>query len=66
MRVGRQKPTAVLAGSIFEVGGRGGFTAAAMRLPQLDLQLAAPPYSNGCYEHIKTPTTPTTKIRSKF
>ncbi|KRX37687.1 hypothetical protein T05_542 [Trichinella murrelli] len=49
MRVGRQKPTAVLAGGIFELGGRGGFTAAALRLPQLDLQLATPPCSNGCY-----------------
>ncbi|KRX33059.1 Retrovirus-related Pol polyprotein from transposon gypsy [Trichinella murrelli] len=34
-------------------GGRGGFTAAALRLPQLDLQLAAPPYSNGCHTLFK-------------
>ncbi|KRZ73050.1 hypothetical protein T10_11125 [Trichinella papuae] len=33
----------------FELGGRGGFIAAVRRLPQLDLQLATPPYSNGCY-----------------
>ncbi|KRY67670.1 hypothetical protein T4A_11112 [Trichinella pseudospiralis] len=30
----------------FELGGRGGFIAAVRRLPQLDLQLATPPYSN--------------------
>ncbi|KRY20750.1 hypothetical protein T12_3499 [Trichinella patagoniensis] len=46
---GPSKPTAVLAGGIFELGGRGGFTAAALRLPQLELQLATPPCSNGCY-----------------
>ncbi|KRY42737.1 hypothetical protein T01_6645 [Trichinella spiralis] len=28
---------------------RWGFIAAVRRLPQLDLQLATPPYSNGCY-----------------
>ncbi|KRY07175.1 hypothetical protein T12_5611 [Trichinella patagoniensis] len=50
MRVGRQKPTAVLAGGIFELGGKGGFIAAVRRLPQLDLQLATPPSSNGCYK----------------
>ncbi|KRX70745.1 hypothetical protein T06_9674 [Trichinella sp. T6] len=33
----------------FELGGKGGFIAAVRRLPQLDLQLATPPYSNGCY-----------------
>ncbi|KRX18291.1 hypothetical protein T07_7774 [Trichinella nelsoni] len=52
MRICRQKPTAVLAGGIFELVGLGGFTAAALRLPQLDLQLATPPYSNGCYSPI--------------
>ncbi|KRY83422.1 hypothetical protein T4D_17179 [Trichinella pseudospiralis] len=31
----------------FELGGRGGFIAAVRRLPQLDLQLATPPNSEG-------------------
>ncbi|KRY45297.1 hypothetical protein T03_9786 [Trichinella britovi] len=52
MQVGHQKPAAVLAGGIFELVGRGGFIAAVQRLPQLDLQLATPPYSNGCYTFI--------------
>ncbi|KRZ84542.1 hypothetical protein T08_9305 [Trichinella sp. T8] len=38
MRVCRQKPPAVLAGGVFELGGMGGFIAAAPRLPQPDLQ----------------------------
>ncbi|KRY71598.1 hypothetical protein T4A_11587 [Trichinella pseudospiralis] len=37
----------------FELGGRGGFIAAVRRLPQLDLQLATPPYSNGCYTTLR-------------
>ncbi|KRZ41727.1 hypothetical protein T4C_38 [Trichinella pseudospiralis] len=28
----------------FDLGGRGGFIAAVRRMPQLDLQLATPPY----------------------
>ncbi|KRX33013.1 hypothetical protein T05_2835, partial [Trichinella murrelli] len=38
MRVCRQKPPAVLAGGVFELGGMGGFTAAAPRLPRPDVQ----------------------------
>ncbi|KRY07689.1 hypothetical protein T12_5207 [Trichinella patagoniensis] len=34
----------------FELGRKGGFIAAVRRLPQLDLQLATPPSSNGCYK----------------
>ncbi|KRY91122.1 hypothetical protein T11_18344 [Trichinella zimbabwensis] len=34
----RQKPPAVLAGGVFELGGMGGFIAAALRLPQPDRQ----------------------------
>ncbi|KRX23298.1 hypothetical protein T07_482 [Trichinella nelsoni] len=37
----------------FELGGRGGFIAAIRRLPQLDLQLATPPYSNGIVPGLK-------------
>ncbi|KRX35134.1 Major sperm protein isoform beta [Trichinella murrelli] len=38
----------------FELGGKGGFIAAVRRLPQLDLQLATPPSSNGCYNAMKS------------
>ncbi|KRY54710.1 hypothetical protein T03_322 [Trichinella britovi] len=38
MRVGRQKPPAVAAGGVFLLGGMGGSIAAALRLPQPDLQ----------------------------
>ncbi|KRX60507.1 hypothetical protein T09_11050 [Trichinella sp. T9] len=50
--VARSRPRFSSAVS-FELGGKGGFIAAVRRLPQLDLQLAAPPYSNGCYSTIK-------------
>ncbi|KRZ93416.1 hypothetical protein T08_11803 [Trichinella sp. T8] len=46
--VARSRPRFSSAVS-FELGGKGGFIAAVRRLPQLDLQLATPPYSNGCY-----------------
>ncbi|KRX22957.1 hypothetical protein T07_575 [Trichinella nelsoni] len=34
----RQKPPAVLAGGVFELGRMGGFIATALRLPRPDLQ----------------------------
>ncbi|KRX44664.1 hypothetical protein T05_3117 [Trichinella murrelli] len=43
--VARSRPRFSSAVS-FELGGKGGFIAAVRRLPQLDLQLATPPYSN--------------------
>ncbi|KRZ48940.1 hypothetical protein T02_9660 [Trichinella nativa] len=46
--VARSRPRFSSAVS-FELGGKGEFIAAVRRLPQLDLQLATPPYSNGCY-----------------
>ncbi|KRZ53677.1 hypothetical protein T02_663 [Trichinella nativa] len=46
--VARSRPRFSSAVS-FELGGKEEFIAALRRLPQLDLQLATPPYSNGCY-----------------
>ncbi|KRX81522.1 hypothetical protein T06_8989 [Trichinella sp. T6] len=37
----------------FELGGKEEFIAALRRLPQLDLQLATPPYSNGALSSVR-------------
>ncbi|KRY45296.1 hypothetical protein T03_17003 [Trichinella britovi] len=51
--VARSRPRFSSAVS-FELGGKGGFIAAVRRLPQLDLQLATPPYSNDTINNLFT------------